>query len=121
MLRSRYREEGAAGRFRKRGLYPGYQLRQVRSSTATCRRGAPPLDLKQVKSFLAVAKAMHFSRAAKALHLSQPALSTQIRALEAHLGAQLFVRNRRHVSLTPAGEVFWWMPRCSFDKLPRSS
>jgi DNA-binding transcriptional LysR family regulator len=64
------------------------------------------MDIKQVRSFLAVAKALNFSRAAKALNLSQPALSTQIKALESHLGAALFVRNRRHVSLTPVGQIF---------------
>ena len=59
-----------------------------------------------MKSFLAVAKTLNFTRAAKSLHLSQPALSTQIKALEDHLGAQLFLRSRRQVSLTPAGQVF---------------
>ena len=64
------------------------------------------MDLKHVRSFLAVAKALNFSRAAKTLHLSQPALSTQIKALETHLGADLLVRNRRTVSLTPIGHLF---------------
>ena len=63
------------------------------------------MEIKQIKSFLAVAKALNFSRAARVLHLSQPALSTQIKNLEADLGAALFLRNRRKVSLTPAGLV----------------
>ncbi len=64
------------------------------------------MEIKHVKSFLAVAKSLNFSRAARALHLSQPALSTQIAGLEASLGAALFLRNRRKVSLTPAGQAF---------------
>jgi DNA-binding transcriptional LysR family regulator len=64
------------------------------------------LDIKHVKSFLAVAHALNFSRAARQLHLSQPALSTQIKALESHLNAELFERNRRVVRLTPAGAAF---------------
>jgi DNA-binding transcriptional LysR family regulator len=64
------------------------------------------MDIKQVRSFLAVAKALNFSRAARTLHLSQPALSTQIKALEAHLGADLFTRNRRRVALTVVGKAF---------------
>ncbi len=64
------------------------------------------LDIRQVKSFIAVAHVLNFSRAARQLHLSQPALSTQIKALEAHLGAEMLTRNRRMVRLTPAGEAF---------------
>ena len=61
------------------------------------------MDIKQLRSFVAVAKVLSFSRAARQLHLSQPALSTQIQALENHLGARLFERNRRTVRLTAAG------------------
>jgi LysR family transcriptional regulator, benzoate and cis,cis-muconate-responsive activator of ben and cat genes len=62
------------------------------------------MDIKHLRSFVAVANALSFSRAARQLHLSQPALSTQIQALESHLGARLFERNKRTVRLTPAGE-----------------
>jgi LysR family transcriptional regulator, benzoate and cis,cis-muconate-responsive activator of ben and cat genes len=61
------------------------------------------MEIKQIKSFIAVAHALSFSRAARKLHLSQPALSAQIKALESHLGAQVLERNRRTVRLTPAG------------------
>jgi DNA-binding transcriptional LysR family regulator len=61
------------------------------------------LDIRQLRSFVAVAHGLSFSRAAQHLHLSQPALSTQIKSLEEHLGARLFERNRRTVRLTPAG------------------
>lgn len=64
------------------------------------------MDLKQVKSFVAVAHALSFNRAARSLYLSQPALSKQIQMLEADLGAPLLERNRHQVSLTPAGSAF---------------
>jgi len=64
------------------------------------------LEIRQVRSFIAVAHALNFSRAARRLNLSQPALSAQIKALEAHLGAELLERNRRMVRLTPVGEAF---------------
>jgi LysR family transcriptional regulator, benzoate and cis,cis-muconate-responsive activator of ben and cat genes len=63
------------------------------------------LEIKHVQSFIAVANLLSFSRAALKLHLSQPALSAQIKALEADLGVLLLERNRRTVKLTPAGEL----------------
>jgi LysR family transcriptional regulator, benzoate and cis,cis-muconate-responsive activator of ben and cat genes len=63
------------------------------------------LDIRQLRSFVAVAHGLSFSRAAQHLHLSQPALSTQIKSLESHLGAKLFERNRRTVRLTLAGSA----------------
>jgi LysR family transcriptional regulator, benzoate and cis,cis-muconate-responsive activator of ben and cat genes len=62
------------------------------------------VELKQLRSFIAVAHALNFSRAARELHLSQPALSAQIKALEDELGTLLLERNRRMVRLTRAGE-----------------
>lgn len=63
------------------------------------------LDLRRLRSFLAVAERLHFGRAAQALYITQPALSRQIRQLERDVGAELFERDSRHVTLTPAGEV----------------
>ena len=63
--------------------------------------------LRHLRYFLAVAEHRNFTRAAAALHVSQPALSQQIRQLEALLGAQLFDRSGKSVRLTDAGEA--WM------------
>ncbi len=63
----------------------------------------PYPDLRRLQHFLAVADAGGFTRAADQLHLSQQALSSSIRQLEKELGATLFDRDGRRVTLTPAG------------------
>ena len=64
------------------------------------------ITLRQLRYFEAVARHGHFGRAAEASGVSQPALSVQIQALEGALGAPLFERGPRRVSLTGFGEVF---------------
>lgn len=62
-------------------------------------------ELRHVRSFLAVAHELNFTRAAARLHVAQPALSKRISQLERHVGAPLFERTTRDVRLTAAGEV----------------
>jgi DNA-binding transcriptional LysR family regulator len=64
------------------------------------------LDVRKLRSFVAVAERLHFGQAAAALHVTQPALSRQIQQLEHEMGVALFTRNSREVTLTPAGEQF---------------
>jgi DNA-binding transcriptional LysR family regulator len=61
------------------------------------------INLFQLQFFLAVAESGSFSAAAGRLHMTQPGVSQQIRALEKHLGTQLFVRRGHGVELTAAG------------------
>lgn len=60
----------------------------------------------QLSCFLAVAEYLNFAQAAQALHVTHPAVSQQIKSLEKELGAPLFVRTTRSVSLTEEGKAF---------------
>ena len=65
------------------------------------------MDLYQLRGFYEIARERSFTRAAEKLFLTQPAISLQIKALEAELGEVLLDRNRRQIRLTAAGEVLF--------------
>ncbi|HKD13031.1 MAG TPA: LysR family transcriptional regulator, partial [Candidatus Angelobacter sp.] len=64
------------------------------------------MDFDQLETFLEVARNASFSRAAEKRFRTQPAISSQIRALEEEVGAKLFDRSGGKVALTAAGKVF---------------
>ena len=64
------------------------------------------MEIRQLECFVAVAEELHFRRAGERLGLSQSALSERISALEHEVGARLFFRTTRQVSLTQAGSDF---------------
>jgi LysR family transcriptional regulator, low CO2-responsive transcriptional regulator len=68
--------------------------------------GKPFMDFDQLETFLEVARHASFSRAAEKRFRTQPAISSQIRALEEEIGAKVFDRSGGKVSLTAAGKVF---------------
>src|SRR6516162_6977650 len=72
--------------------------------------------LRDLRYFVAVAEELNFTRAAERLHISQPALSKQIQGLDASLRAQLFLRDRRQVSLTAAGKALLNVARPLLDR-----
>jgi DNA-binding transcriptional LysR family regulator len=64
------------------------------------------MDFDQLETFLAVARLANFSRAAEKRFRTQPAISSQIRALEEEVGARLLDRSGGKVSITAPGKVF---------------
>ncbi|MFY4717466.1 LysR family transcriptional regulator [Streptomyces sp. LaBMicrA B280] len=63
------------------------------------------MELRQLEYFVAVAEERNFTRAAERVHISQSGVSAQIRRLERELGAELFDRSARTVTLTVAGKA----------------
>ncbi|MEU3271257.1 LysR family transcriptional regulator [Saccharomonospora sp. NPDC006951] len=62
-------------------------------------------DLRVLRSFVVIAEERSITRAAARLHISQQSLSTQMRTLEARIGAVLLERSSRGVTLTAVGHV----------------
>jgi LysR family transcriptional regulator, glycine cleavage system transcriptional activator len=78
-------------------------------------RPLPPLGT--LRTFEAVARHLSFTMAATDLALTQSAVSHQIRALEAHLGARLFMRRHRAIEMTPEGRTLLEGVRAGLDSI----
>ncbi|MDB5730909.1 MAG: transcriptional regulator, LysR family [Variovorax sp.] len=65
------------------------------------------MELRTLRYFIAVLEAGSLSRAAGSLYIAQPALTAQIKKLEAELGAQLLERSHAGVTPTPAGQQLY--------------
>ncbi|POW58343.1 LysR family transcriptional regulator [Candidatus Pantoea alvi] len=63
------------------------------------------MDYAKLRSFITLARTLHFARAAAEVSLTQPALSQHIQSLEQNWGVKLFERNKRQVSLTQQGQL----------------
>jgi DNA-binding transcriptional LysR family regulator len=83
----------------------------------TVRQGA----LDGVEAFLSVAQHRSFRRAAADLRVTPSAISQAVRALEARVGAALFIRTTRSVGLTEAGERFLSRAKPAFEELIAAS
>ena len=80
------------------------------------------MDIKQLRAFLAVAKAQSFLGAAEEMYVSRQAVSKTVTQLEDELGVKLFVRSQNGATLTPAGSHFFPQARtlvADFDRLER--
>ena len=64
-----------------------------------------PVEIRQLKAFVAIAESRTFTAGAKLVHVTQAAISMQISGLEKEVGVPLFTRTPRQVLLTEAGEV----------------
>jgi len=78
------------------------------------------MELRHLRSFVAVARTLHFSQAAEQLGISPPTLTAQIQELERMLQARLFERTKRSVALTPAGAVFLAEAHATLEQLERA-
>ncbi|MDD9918942.1 MAG: LysR family transcriptional regulator, partial [Rhodospirillaceae bacterium] len=82
------------------------------------RTNLPPLNA--LRTFEAAARHKNFSRAAEELRVTPSAVSHQIKDLELRLGWALFLRRKKSLSLTEAGEVLLEGTHAAFGALSRA-
>jgi DNA-binding transcriptional LysR family regulator len=78
------------------------------------------IPLEAFRVFDAACRFMNFSRAGRELHITQAAVSRRIQGLEEQLGAKLFTRRGRNLSLTPQGDRLAQRVRATLDYLDES-
>lgn len=78
------------------------------------------MELRHFRYFIALAEELHFARAAERLNIAAPTLTVQIQEIERALSVQLFVRTKRSVSLTSAGELFREEARLVLEQYARA-
>lgn len=78
------------------------------------------MELRHLRSFIAVAEKLHFSQTAEQLNISAPTLTAQIQEAERFLQAKLLIRTKRSVKLTPAGEAFLVESRAVIEQYERA-
>ncbi|MFF2371588.1 LysR family transcriptional regulator [Agromyces sp. NPDC058110] len=78
------------------------------------------MELRDIEIFLTLADELHFGRTAERLHVSPSRVSQAIRAQEAEIGAPLFTRTSRRVTLTRVGETLRAGLRPAFDRIETS-
>ena len=74
-------------------------------------------DFNKYKFFYAVAECRSFSKAAELLHISQPAISHAVKELERQLNTKLFIRDKKKVELSEAGEKLVYYVKKAFDNI----
>jgi len=65
------------------------------------------MELRHLRYFSVTAEELNITKAAARLHMAQPPLTRQINQLEEEIGAKLFLRGPRGLTLTPAGQLFY--------------
>ncbi|NIJ37432.1 DNA-binding transcriptional LysR family regulator [Sphingopyxis panaciterrae] len=78
------------------------------------------MDIRKLRYFLILSEELHFRRAAEKLNITQAPLSLSIQAIERELGAQLFHRTNRRVSLTKVGAAFQGHAASIIEQLDRA-
>jgi DNA-binding transcriptional LysR family regulator len=63
------------------------------------------LEFRHLRYIVAIAETGNFTRAANRLFLTQPSLSRQIKDVEDDIGFPIFLRHRKGVDVTPAGQL----------------
>lgn len=78
------------------------------------------MDTRLLHAFIVLTRIGNITNAAEVLHTSQPNLSRQLKDLETEVGAQLFVRGKRFITLTDAGIIFEQRAQAMLDYLEQT-